>query len=158
MAMRDNSAEILSYIGELSATAELCEPELYCKNPSVNAVVSEYMNRAKKLGCKIKNKILIPENIPFDLPDVCVILSNALENALNACEILFQCGNFLPVRYGRLFHARRYREKARQGSPLCTCLAHMRDRHTEHFARFGIRAVGRALNRDKNNKLRLGGQ
>lgn len=86
MAMRDNSAEILSYIGELSATAELCEPELYCKNPSVNAVVSEYMNRAKKLGCKIKNKILIPENIPFDLPDVCVILSNALENALNACE------------------------------------------------------------------------
>lgn len=86
MAMQDNASEILNYIGELSAAAELCEPELFCKNPAVNAVISEYMNRAKKLGCEIKSKILIPENIPFDLPDVCVILANALENALNACE------------------------------------------------------------------------
>lgn len=86
MAKQDNAAEISGYIDNLSAAAELCEPELFCKNPAINAVASEYLSRAKNLGCEINSKILIPKEIPFDLPDVCIILSNALENALNACE------------------------------------------------------------------------
>lgn len=86
MAQQNNSAEILEYIGELNETAELSTPEMFCKNPAVNAVLSEYISRAEKLGCRMDYKIFIPEELPFELPDVCIILSNALENALNACE------------------------------------------------------------------------
>ena len=86
MAQQNNSVEILEYIGNLNETAELCAPEMLCKNPAVNAVISEYINRAKNIGCRMEHKIFIPEELPFELPDVCIILSNALENALNACE------------------------------------------------------------------------
>lgn len=86
MAQQNNSAEILEYIGELNETAELCTPEMFCKNPAVNAVLSEYISRAEKLGCRMEYKVFIPEELPFELSDVCIILSNALENALNACE------------------------------------------------------------------------
>ncbi len=86
LAQQNNSVEILEYIENLSETAELCTPEMFCKNPAVNAVLSEYINRAKNIGCHTEHKIFIPENLPFELPDVCIILSNALDNALNACK------------------------------------------------------------------------
>lgn len=86
MARQNNFVEIMEYIDNLNETAELCAAETFCKNPAINAVLSEYMSRAKKLGCRTEQKISIPEELPFELPDVCVILSNALENALNACE------------------------------------------------------------------------
>lgn len=86
MAQQNNSVEILEYIEELDGSAELCAPEIFCKNPAVNAVLSEYIKRAENIGCRTEHKIYIPEELPFDLPDVCIILSNALENAINACE------------------------------------------------------------------------
>lgn len=86
MAQQNNSDEILEYIEELNNNAEICAPEMFCSNPAINAVISEGISRAKKLNCNVEYKLLIPEDIPFDLPDVCIILSNALENALNACE------------------------------------------------------------------------
>lgn len=86
MAQQNNSAEILEYIGELNESAELCTPEMFCKNSAVNAVLSEYISRAENIGCRTEHKVFIPEELPFELPDVCIILSNALENALNACE------------------------------------------------------------------------
>lgn len=86
MARQNNSVEILEYIGELNETADLCTPEMFCKNPAINAVVSDYINRAETIGCRLEHKIYIPEELPFELPDMCIILSNALENALNACE------------------------------------------------------------------------
>lgn len=86
MAQQNNSTEIMDYINKLNESAELGAAERVCQNPAVNSVMTEYINRAKKLGCRTEYKLLIPEALPFSLPDVCVILSNALENALNACE------------------------------------------------------------------------
>lgn len=86
MARQNNSSEILEYIGKLNESSELCAPEMFCKNPAVNAVLAEYISRAEKLGFRAEYKISIPEELPFELPDVCIILANALENALNACE------------------------------------------------------------------------
>lgn len=86
MAQQNNSVEILEYIGNLNATTELCAPETFCKNAAINSVMSEYIDRAEKQGCRTEHKISVPEELPFELPDVCIILSNALENALNACE------------------------------------------------------------------------
>ncbi|MDE7398004.1 MAG: GHKL domain-containing protein [Oscillospiraceae bacterium] len=86
MARQNNSVEILEYIESLNENAELYTPETLCKNPAINAVLSEYISRAKKLGCRTRHNVYVPEELPFELPDVCIILSNALENALNACE------------------------------------------------------------------------
>lgn len=86
MARQNNSDEIVEYIESLNVSSELSAPELFCKNPAVNAMLSEYVNRAEKLGCRTKLNVSVPEELEFELPDVCVILANSLENALNACE------------------------------------------------------------------------
>lgn len=86
MARQNNSVEILEYIERLNKTADLDSPKIFCKNPAVNAVLSEYMSRSKKINCQTEYKINLPEKLPFELPDVCVIFSNALENSLKACE------------------------------------------------------------------------
>lgn len=86
MARRNNSSEIVDYIESLNVTAEAASPALICKNPVINALLSDYISRAEKLSCHMKNSVSISEELPFELPDVCVIFANALENALLACE------------------------------------------------------------------------
>lgn len=86
MARQNESDEIVEYIESLNVSSELSAPELFCKNPAINAMLSEYINRAEKLGCRTKLSVSVPEELEFELPDVCVIFANSLENALNACE------------------------------------------------------------------------
>lgn len=86
MARRDNSSEIVDYIESLNVTVEAASPALICKNPAVNALLADYITRAEKLSCRVKISANVPEELPFELPDICVIFANALENALNACE------------------------------------------------------------------------
>lgn len=86
MARQNNSDDIVEYIESLNVSSELSAPETFCKNPVVNAMLSEYINRAERLGCRTKLNVSVPEELEFELPDVCVILANSLENALNACE------------------------------------------------------------------------
>lgn len=86
MARRDNSSEIVDYIESLNISSEESAPELICKNPAINAMLSDYISRAEKLSCRVKTSVNVPEELPFELPDVCVIFANALENALIACE------------------------------------------------------------------------
>lgn len=86
MARRNDSSEIVEYIESLNISSESSAAERLCKNPAINAMLSDYKSRAEKLGCRVKLSVSIPEEPPFELPDICVILANALENALCACE------------------------------------------------------------------------
>lgn len=86
MAQQNNSSDITEYIEKLNESAEYGACGRVCGNPAVNAVMTEYISRAETLGCKLDHKLIIPEELPFGLPDVCVIISNALDNALNACK------------------------------------------------------------------------
>lgn len=86
MARRDNSSEIVDYIESLNVTAKAASSELICKNPAINALLADYVSRAEKLSCRVKTSVSVPDELPFELPDVCVIFANALENALIACE------------------------------------------------------------------------
>ncbi|MDE6732721.1 MAG: GHKL domain-containing protein [Oscillospiraceae bacterium] len=86
MARRDNSSEIVDYIESLNGTAQAASSELICKNPAINALLADYITRAEKLSCHVKTSVNVPEELPFELPDICVIFANAFENALIACE------------------------------------------------------------------------
>lgn len=86
MARQNNADEIVEYIESMNISTERSAPERFCKNPAINAMLSEYVTRAEKLGCRTKFSASVPEELEFELPDVCVILANSLENALNACE------------------------------------------------------------------------
>ncbi len=62
------------------------ETETWCRNPAVNGVLSAYLSQARDAGCALDVEASLPESFPFEEIDLCVVLSNALENAVHACE------------------------------------------------------------------------
>lgn len=86
LAEGENSKEIASYLDELDERVRETEQETYCENTTVNAVLSSYLGKAKEAGCTVSTNVRIPADLPFDALDVCAILANALENAIDACR------------------------------------------------------------------------
>ena len=77
---------IRSYLGELGGKLSDTEQQMFCENPTVNAVLSSWAKRARELHCELSMKIFLPKDIPYDDIDICMVLANALENAVNACQ------------------------------------------------------------------------
>lgn len=77
---------IRRYIQNMSGQLSDTEREAYCANSTVNAVLSACIGRAREAGCTVTAQISLPEELPFDEMDVCMVLANALENAANACR------------------------------------------------------------------------
>ncbi len=74
------------YINSLMEGLENTENIIYCKNKILNAILSVYVGKAKKIGCVLDLHISIPEQLNIKDIDLCIVLSNALENAIHACE------------------------------------------------------------------------
>lgn len=85
LAKEGNTESILEYIQKLNGELSDNEFVRYCENATVNAVLSAKLGAATKLGCVINTSVIIPKEIPFDEMDICMVLSNVLENAVNAC-------------------------------------------------------------------------
>lgn len=88
LAKQGDCGEIIEYTSNLSGSLGKLESMSYCKNPEINAVLSEYIGRAESAGCKITRRIVLPEMLPFAENDVCIVLANAIDNAINACSEL----------------------------------------------------------------------
>ncbi len=56
----------------------------FCREPLINAALSIYIRQAKSLGFSIKHKINLPPNLRVSENDFSILLSNLLENAINA--------------------------------------------------------------------------
>lgn len=59
--------------------------ETFCSNLTLNAVISHYMQRCGSHGIEMHTDIKLPDKLPVDDMSFAVVLSNALENAFNAC-------------------------------------------------------------------------
>lgn len=77
-----------AYIGKVCSEIEDTKVIVFCENEAANLIFSAFFSRAEKLGVAISIKAALPNDIPIAENDWCVLLSNALENALNACQKL----------------------------------------------------------------------
>lgn len=73
------------YISRICEEIEAQKVRYYCENEAVNLILSAFTLRAEKTGVKMDIKGTVSAFIPVSDNDLCVILSNALENALHAC-------------------------------------------------------------------------
>lgn len=85
---QNNYDKALEYISKLNGSFGEPDSMSYCKNPEINAVLSEYIGRAESAGCRITRNLVLPEVLPFEENDVCLVLANAIDNAINACAAL----------------------------------------------------------------------
>lgn len=87
------------YIRDLNGKLADLVQTAWCSNPAVNAVLGSYLAQAGACGCRIDAGIHIPEVLEsFDVTDLCVILSNALENAIHACQALPEEDRWITLR------------------------------------------------------------
>lgn len=81
--------------GDIKAVSEYLEsygknliPErvfIYCKNQAVNAVLGYYAGKAEKSGITMNVSVRMGENTVIPEAELCVLLGNLLENAVDAC-------------------------------------------------------------------------
>ena len=74
------------YIHGICAEIEAQKVQDYCENESANLIFSAVAGRCAKNGIGIKVRAGLPPFLTVSDSDLCVLLSNALENALNACQ------------------------------------------------------------------------
>lgn len=84
--LADNNREAAQeYILDVEKTIEGVVVEKYCSNYTVNLILYSYIVKAKEAGIKVETQIDLPEINTVSDMDLCVIFSNAIENAVNAC-------------------------------------------------------------------------
>ena len=88
LARQGDCDKIIEYTGKMNGSLGELENVDRCKNPEINAVLSEYISRAENSGCRITESFAFPAKLPFAEDDVCIVLANAVENAINACAKL----------------------------------------------------------------------
>lgn len=81
-----------AYIREVCAEIESQKVRVFCENETVNLILSAFAGRAGESGVPLRVRAEVPHFIPVAETDLCVLLSNALENALHACQRLRQAG------------------------------------------------------------------
>ena len=68
-----------------SASQSIPDTELQlCKNGAVNGIVGHYYARCKNNDITLNHRLDLPENLPVIETDICLVIANLLENALEA--------------------------------------------------------------------------
>lgn len=80
------------YIQKICSEIEANKVMVFCENEAANLIFSAFTGRAKEQNVPIIIKAQIPKIIHISESDLCVLLSNALENALHACQNLKEKG------------------------------------------------------------------
>lgn len=78
--------EAETYINSLINDIDKNTLKNYCDNNSVNVVLSYYNRIADEKSIKFETNIRLPESLPISETDLAVVLSNGLENSINALE------------------------------------------------------------------------
>lgn len=87
--IEDNENEkALTYINEVIHRADRTALEKYCKNDIINLILSSHKDRMERSQIHFDYSIQIPESLSYSDVDMTAILSNAIENAIQAVEKL----------------------------------------------------------------------
>lgn len=87
LAERGDLEGLRKYLAPWNNKETLQELSL-CQNPAVDAVASYYAGHFQQREITFSCRLELPEQLPVAEMDVCVVLSNLLENALEASENL----------------------------------------------------------------------
>ena len=85
------------YIHSIIVTADKTVNKRYCSNNTVNMILSSYEDVINEKGIDFQYTLCIPKELPISDVDMTSILSNALENAVNAVLILDENQRFIEL-------------------------------------------------------------
>lgn len=74
------------YMQKINSEIEAGKVTVFCENEAANLIFSTFARRAEDSGILMQVGAELPQKLPVPETDLCVLLSNALENALRACR------------------------------------------------------------------------
>ena len=77
---------IQSLLGEMTSLPS----DSYSDNMVINAIAGHYLNAAKSEGVRVETDIRVKTGLPLKDEELCIVLTNLLENALEACRDMKQ--------------------------------------------------------------------
>lgn len=102
-------AKLKNYLREYAQTLPPESPICFCDHPTVNPLLVWYAGQAKEHNIRFEVRISLPAEIHVSDSDICVLLGNLLENAMDACiaqshgERLIRVSGGLQSEYALVF-------------------------------------------------------
>ncbi|MEA4825426.1 MAG: ATP-binding protein [Clostridium sp.] len=78
--------ELKMFLDEYCEKAKMDQLPVFCENTVANSIIGYYYLRAKEYGINFESRCIFHRNTAISDSDLCIILGNALENAVYACR------------------------------------------------------------------------
>lgn len=86
LASREHIEELKEYLRAAQSDMDAITPIRFCENETVNLILSTFTAKAKQSGIMLTIDAQLPDSLPFSDTELCSLLSNALENAIQASK------------------------------------------------------------------------
>lgn len=88
----------MEYLERIKARSDVVRPTINTGNIALDAILSSKKELAESKGIKFITKLQIPENLAIKPDDISIIFGNALDNAIEANEIVPENDRYIEVK------------------------------------------------------------
>jgi sensor histidine kinase regulating citrate/malate metabolism len=88
LASKEHIEGIKEYLRTAQSDMDAITPTRFCENETVNLILSAFAAKAKQAEIMLTVDAKLPDLLPFSDTELCSLLSNALENAIQATETI----------------------------------------------------------------------
>lgn len=86
LAKENKIEQLIEYLEEYNKIYSTKEPMVYCNNSTVDAILNHYILLAKDNGIEVQLNVALPEELKIRDTDLCIVIGNLLENAIEASK------------------------------------------------------------------------
>ena len=83
---RGQTAQAAGYLEQIAGSPWAQGNQQFCENETANVVLSSKAEAARRLGLQTEFQAALPRDLPIADPDLCALLGNAIDNAMEAAQ------------------------------------------------------------------------
>ena len=99
---QENYGGLSDYLNELADDLDTVDTVIKTGNVMADAILNSKLNVAEKMNVQLNVKANVPEMLPMSDVELCSLLGNMLDNAVEACGTLPEEERFMRVYIGKL--------------------------------------------------------
>ena len=83
---RGQTDQAAGYLEQIAGSPWAQGNQQFCENETANVVLSSKVEAARRLGLQTEFQAALPRDLPIADPDLCALLGNAIDNAMEAAQ------------------------------------------------------------------------